>query len=135
MGSSPAPLGPIPWAGPISRRHKPWHLNKKVSEEDLQDAFPLLLGHSLPEELTFTHLSHMETWSPTYAEVLQLLHKGASLLFSVKQQHLVGERFRHAWSSNFWFTHPSEDLRLKEGEKSFSAHPSWGQMSGLRQSR
>lgn len=65
-----------------------------MSEEDLQDAAPLLLGHSLPEQLVLTHLSHIKAQSPAHTEVLQILHEGASLFLGVKQHHLVGGRLK-----------------------------------------
>lgn len=63
-----------------------------MSEEDLQDEAPLLLGHSLPEQHILTHLSHTETQSPAHTEILQLLHESVSLLLRVKQQHLGGRK-------------------------------------------
>lgn len=63
-----------------------------MSEEDLQDAAPLLLGHSLPEQLALTHLIYVKAQSTARTEALQVLHEGASLVLRVKQQHLVGGR-------------------------------------------
>lgn len=63
-----------------------------MSEEDFQDAAPLLLGHSPPEQLILAHLSPVETQSPLHTGVLQMLNEASSLLLGVKQQHLGGRK-------------------------------------------
>ena len=88
VGSCPAQLPSNPWARSCLQKIQLWHLGKQVSEEDLQDSAPLLLGHSSSEQLILSHLSHVKAQRPLHTEVLQMLHKGAPLFLRVKQQHL-----------------------------------------------
>lgn len=83
MRTHPAQVGSIPCA-----KYNSWHLSKKLSEEDLQDACPLLLGHSLSQKLLLPHLSYSEAGSAAEAQVLQQPHEATPVLFGVKHQHL-----------------------------------------------
>lgn len=108
VGACPAQVLSNPWAMSCLQKTQPWHLGKQVSEEDLQDAAPLLLGHSPPEQLILSHLSHVKAQSPLHTEVPQMLHEGVPLLLGVKQQHLGGGNPCQCSELQLWLSLPSE---------------------------